>query len=292
MKGRYIVLSLILLLSAGAIYYGQKHKAETQVGPNAVLNAIADVQRETSRLPMRVTRLSDAQEIEIGNAIAQQYVSNLHSRYTYSAADTAFEQHVQKVGNSLAARANRRLPYQFHYVPNASFFNAFALPGGHIVLGKGLALRMQTEDQLAAVLGHEIEHVDQYHCVERVQVEAQLRKLPLGELLNLPITVFQAGYSKEQELEADRQGTLLMIKSGYAPQGALHLFELMEQLQSEYVRKSSSPPAEMTRVAFETMVGYFRSHPLPAERKRQISSLIEQNSVWANKSETPLSVSP
>jgi predicted Zn-dependent protease len=241
---------------------------------------------------MSVTRLSDAEEIEIGNAIAQQYVGNLHTQHSFSQTDLAFEQHVVKVGRALAARASRRLPYQFHYVPDASFFNAFALPGGHIVLGKGLALKMQTEDQLAAVLGHEIEHVDQYHCAERVQVEARLRKLPFGALLNLPITLFQAGYSKEQELEADRQGTLLMIKSGYSPQGAIHLFEMLEQMDHENPRRSDTPPGEMTRVAWETVAGYFRSHPFPVERKQQIKALIDSEPAWANKSETPLAVSP
>jgi predicted Zn-dependent protease len=241
---------------------------------------------------MSFTRLSDPEEIEIGNAIAQRYVGGLHVQYSFSATDTAFEQHVAQVGSALAARARRRLPYQFHYVPDASFFNAFALPGGHIVLGKGLALKMQTEDQLAAVLGHEIEHVDQYHCAERVQVEARLRKLPLGALLNLPISLFQAGYSKEQELEADRQGTLLMIKSGYSPQGAIHLFEMLEQMDHANNRRSNTPPEEMTRVAWETLAGYFRSHPFPAERKQQIRALLEREPAWANKSEAPLAVSP
>ena len=289
---RYLILALIVGLAVAAFYYSQRHQTDTAVGPNAVLNVIADIQRETSRVPMRVTRLTDAQEINIGNALAQRYVGNLHSRHTYSPADLAFQQHVTTVGNALAARANRRLPYQFYYVPDANFFNAFALPGGHIVIGKGLALRMQTDDQLAAVLGHEIEHVDQYHCAERVQIETQLRKLPLGSIINLPITLFQAGYSKEQELEADRQGTLLMIKSGYAPQGAVHLFEMLERMHKQYVRRSSTPPGEMTRVAWETVLGYFRSHPLPAERKQHISQLLRQNPAWAAKPETPLTVSP
>jgi predicted Zn-dependent protease len=292
MKSRYAALALVLALALGAIYYSQKHQAKTRVGPDALLNVIAETQRETSRLPMHATRLSDAEELEIGNGIARQQLGNLHTQYSYSAADIAFEQHVARVGNALAARANRKLPYHFYYVPDRYFFNAFALPGGHIVLGKGLALKMQTEDQLAAVLGHEIEHVDQYHCAERVQIEARLRSIPFGGLVNLPISLFQAGYSKEQELEADRQGTLLMIKSGYAPIGAVRLFEMFAQLESEAEHRSSSPPSEVTRVAWETMSGYFRSHPYSAERKRMILRLLEREPAWANKAETPLGVSP
>jgi predicted Zn-dependent protease len=66
---------------------------------------------------------------------------------------------------------------------------------------------MDSEDELASVLGHEIEHIDHYHCAERVQLEARARKLRLGALAVLaaiPIEVFQVGYSKAQELEADR----------------------------------------------------------------------------------------
>jgi beta-barrel assembly-enhancing protease len=289
---RYFILASIVALGVGALLYSRRHAAETSVGPNAILKAVADVQRETSRIPMRVTRLSDAQEIEIGNAIATQYVGNLQAQYTYSAADMAFQQLVQKIGSALAARARRQLPYRFYYIPDSSFFNAFALPGGHVVLGKGLAINMTTEDQLAAVLAHEIEHVDQFHCAERVQLEAQLKHIPLGSLVNLPITLFQAGYSKEQELEADRQGTLLMIKSGYAPIGAVRLFQVLEKMHGEYVRKASTPPSEMTRVAWQTIVGYFRSHPEPSERIREIQALIEREPAWGSKLETPLAIKP
>jgi len=92
------------------------------------------------------------------------------------------------------------------------------LPGGHVFAGQGLLSLLKSEDALAAVLGHEVEHIDQKHCAERVQTEAHLRNLgPLGHLLGLPVAIFEAGYSKDQELRADRNGTVLAVKAGYSP---------------------------------------------------------------------------
>src|SRR5262249_56929954 len=102
--------------------------------------------------------------------------------------------------------AGRKLDLRFHYVPAANFVNAFALPGGHVFLGKGMLRLMDSEDELASVLGHEVEHVDNYHCNDRVALQARLKHLPLGGLVTLPVELFQAGYSKEQEMEADRDG--------------------------------------------------------------------------------------
>ena len=79
---------------------------------------------------------------------------------------------------------------------------------------------MDSEDELAAILGHEIEHIDHYHCAERVQLEVRLRHLPLRGLFELPVRLFEAGYSKDQELEADREGTRLAVAGVlFAPGG-------------------------------------------------------------------------
>jgi predicted Zn-dependent protease len=199
------------------------------------------------------------------------------------------EKYVNAVGRHVAAHAHRKLDYKFHYLPDADFINAFALPGGQIFIGKGLIALMDSEDELAGVLGHEVEHVDHYDCNERVAIEARLRNMPLGELIQLPIALFQAGYSKEQEMEADRDGTALAVMAGYSPQGALRMFQAFERLQREYIQKAESPQQELSRVAIQTIVGYFRSHPLPQEREHQIQSLIASEK-WPEPKERPLRV--
>ena len=91
----------------------------------------------------------------------------------------ATEKYVNQIGGRVAAHTKRKLPYRFHLIPSRDLINAFALPGGHVFVGQGLLDRMTSEDELAFVLGHELEHIDHYHAVERVQIEAQLKNLDL-----------------------------------------------------------------------------------------------------------------
>jgi len=281
---RWLTLILILGASGAALYYSQRRKAERHVGPEAMLNALADTQREISRVPARLTRLSDADEIRIGDGMAANYLAR---RGQLSKTDAEFESYIATVGRSAAGHARRRLEYRFHYIPDASFINAFALPGGHVFLGRGLLQLMNSEDELASVLGHEVEHIDNYHCNERVA----LRNLPLGELIALPVELFQAGYTKEQELEADRDGADLAVRAGYSPQGAIDMFRTFGRLHGEYVGKARSPDQELSQVAIQGIIGYFRSHPLPAEREAQIRRLMTSQK-WPQPPERPLRLRP
>jgi beta-barrel assembly-enhancing protease len=282
---RLLILAVILTTSGVALYYSERHKQEARVGPEAVLNALADTQRELSRLPAAATRMSDEEEIRIGNALAERYATQ------YANADPAMQSYVSVVGRKVAGRAHRKFDYKFHYVPEEGLVNAFALPGGHVFIGKGLIQLMESEDELASVLGHEVEHIDNYHCVERYQLKARTANLPLADLLALPVELFQAGYGKEQELEADRDGTWLAVMAGYSPQGAIHMFETFGRLHREYVLKAESPDQEISKVAIAGITGYFRSHPLPEERINQIQQIIARNK-WPNRPEKALSIHP
>jgi beta-barrel assembly-enhancing protease len=285
---RWLIMIVVLAGSGVALYYLQRQKTETHVGPEAMLNALAETQREISRLPAGIVRLSDAEEINAGDAMAQNYLAQSGK---LSAADLEIENYVAEVGRVVAAHARRKLVYRFHYIPNPNFVNAFALPGGHVFLGQGMLQLMDSEDELASVLGHEVEHIDNYHCVERYQLKARTANLPLGELLALPMELFQAGYGKEQELEADRDGAWLAVMAGYSPQGAIHMFETFGRLHREYVLKAESPDQELSKVAIAGITGYFRSHPLPEERINQIQQIIARNK-WPNRPEKALSVHP
>lgn len=301
---RFAILALIVLVAGGAIYWNERRNDQTQAGPGTLLNWFADTQRQASRIPMKATRLSDAEEKQIGDGLAQQYRTYLQANWN-PAVDAPIEQYIREVGAKLVGgstkapdgvirglRTKRKIEYNFYYVPDDSFINAFALPGGHIFFGKGLLKLMDTEDQLAAILGHEIEHIDRYHCAERVQLEARTRNLPLSGLVNLPVMIFQAGYTKEQEFEADLEGTDLAMMAGYSPEGAVRNFEMLGKLYRRHVsgeRQSRTPSQELSKVAIGTLVGYFRSHPLPDERKRRIQAMIDRRRL-APKAERPLQV--
>ena len=285
---RWIGLVLILGAAGSALYYSQRRKPQSSAGAEGMLNAMAETQREISRIPAKLTRLSDSEEIRIGDAMAQSYTARFSLR---TQRDLDLQDYVSRVGRMVAGRARRKLDYKFHYVPDPSFVNAFALPGGHVIIGEGLIRLMSSEDELASTLGHEVEHVDNYHCAERVQVEAHLRKIPLGKIFALPVELFMAGYSKEQELEADRDGTQLAVMAGYSPQGAVHLFQQFETLRRQYVLKAEDPADELSKVAIDGVVGYFRSHPLPEERISQINEIIASRK-WPQPPERSLKVRP
>ncbi len=138
-----------------------------------------------------------------------------------------------------------------------------------------------------------MEHIDHYHCAERVQIEARLRHLQLdivGALLQIPLAVWEVGYNKDEELEADREGIRLAVLSGYSPYGAVRLFEEFGKLQKEYVIHAESPEDELSELAMQSLEGYFRSHPQPSERLAQANGLIAQERWQNRKTQKPFRV--
>jgi predicted Zn-dependent protease len=176
---RLAIFVAVLAVGVAALYLSQRRHDSTPVSANAVVEIAADAQRDLSRVPMRLTRLSDDEEIAIGSQLAEQYSTGTPQ---LSPEELGLESYVRRIGSDVSSHARRRLPYSFHLVPNRAVINAFSLPGGPVYVGEGLLDLMNSEDELAAVLGHEVEHIDHYHCVERVQVEARLRKLRLDIL--------------------------------------------------------------------------------------------------------------
>jgi predicted Zn-dependent protease len=285
---RWILLSCVALLGVAAVVMIQRNKVDANASPEAVLHLIGDTEHELTRMPARFARMPDEQEIHIGNELAKVY-SNEQTSGNRTPEDKTVQEYLTRVGLRLAAHAHRKLPYKFHYIASPWMINALALPGGHVYVGGGLLSLMDSEDELAAVMGHEIEHVDHYHCAERVQQQEALRKIPLGELVGLPIEIFQAGYSKEQELEADREGTRLAVEAGFSANGAVRMFETFEQLYKETQTKAKTPQQELSQVALETLQGYFRSHPPTLERIAQVKKMIASEG-WPARPEQDMEV--
>jgi len=284
---RWIMLAGIALLSVAAVVVSEQRKVDVPASPAALLYLVADTEQELTRMPVSFARMSDAEEIRIGDELARSYATGEEHGDTAEAAIVGH--YLARVGSELASHAHRKLPYRFHYIPTSTFINAFALPGGHVYVGGGMLSLMDSEDELAAVIGHEIEHIDHYHCAERAQQEQALRKIPLGGLVALPIEVFEAGYSKDQELEADREGTRLATQAGYSASGAVRMFETLERLHQEYQAKAKTPQEEVSQVALQTLEGYFRSHPLPSERIAQVQKMIA-NEGWTARPERDLRI--
>jgi beta-barrel assembly-enhancing protease len=275
---------VVIAAAAAAIYFAQRQQKANHVSANALVELAADAQRDLTRAPLRLTRLSDQEEIAIGQRLQAQYV--LLDKQM-SPEEQVLQEYVRQVGAKLAIHAHRPMPYEFHVVPYRNMINAFALPGGPVYIGEGLTDLMLTEDELASVLAHEVEHIDHYHAVERVQIEAQLKHLDLeavGDLVQLPLSLWEAGYHKDEELEADREGMFLAVSAGYSPYGAVKMMENFAKLNKEYVIHAETPEEELSELAIQSLQGYFRTHPAPSERIDQANRIIAQQH-WETRSE-------
>lgn len=181
---------------------------------------------------------SEEAEIEYGNQAAEVVRAEMGL-----VDDPALEAYVAQLGQRLAAHSPRsQLDYRFQIIdlPEA---NAFALPGGHVYVSRGLLSLANSEDELAAVLGHEIGHIAARHAVRRQTASAPLAPLQIAAALGgvaasivspnlgqivagigqLPGAYVMAAYSREQEREADRLGQELAAAAGFDPM-ALSLF--------------------------------------------------------------------
>ncbi|HKR85143.1 MAG TPA: M48 family metallopeptidase [Terriglobales bacterium] len=287
---RAIAFFVILGLALAAFYFSESRRETSSVSPNALLEIAADIQRDITRPPMHFIRISDDEEIKIGKELASRYPSDDRK---LSPEEQALGDYVTKVGLAVSLHAHRHLPYSFHLIRDRSLVNAFSLPGGQVFIGQGLLDLIDSEDQLAFILGHELEHIDHYHCAERVQVEARLRKLKLGvlgELMQIPLEVWQAGYSKDEELEADREGLRLAVLAGYSPYGGLSLFQQFNKLYDEHVIHAKSPGQELSELAIQSLKGYFRSHPATSERLAQVQRVIAEENWQDRKTEKPFRI--
>ena len=293
-----VIFGVVLALGVAVVVTSERRAVKAEVSPAPILYFVADTEHELTRIPVTLTRISDEDEIRAGDELAQGYLEGRDK--DESEQYRTISAYVSRVGERVAQRAHRKLPYKFHYLPEDSLVNAFALPGGHVFIGKGLLKLMDSEDELASVLGHEVEHVDLGHAGERVQIEMRLKKLPFGQIAAIPIELFQAGYTKEQELEADREGTKLAVAAGYSPQGAISMFERYQKLQEEWQRYANRGqeqpevaelPVDIANVVvLQTLEEYFRSHPPEQERIAQIQQLIAAEHWPPNQKQKALEV--
>lgn len=109
---------------------------------------------------MHITRLSDADEVRLGDELARRCGL---STAPQAPEMSSVQDYINRVGARVAAHAWRKLLFQFYLDLNPNLINAFALPGGHVVIGLGLVNQMKSEDELAFVLAHESEHIDHYN---------------------------------------------------------------------------------------------------------------------------------
>ena len=215
--------------------------------------------------------MTEAKEIQLGDS----YDSKVRSQYGIY-PDPALQAYVQGIGQKLAAQSHRpHLKYHFTVLDSPEV-NAFALPGGHIYITRGILAYLNSEAELAAVLGHEIGHVTARHGVR--QHSAATATGVVGAILGAAtgiqatqdlFSVFGnamlSGYGREHELESDRLGAEYLARTGYDPQAMIKVVGVLKN-QEEFEKKRAAAEKRQPRIYH----GVFASHPSADQRLQEV----------------------
>jgi predicted Zn-dependent protease len=206
--------------------------------------------------------ISEAQEIQIGQQSSQEVAQQLGL-----VDNQALQQYVQRVGAQLAEESERpNLPWTFRVVDDPTP-NAFALPGGFIFMTRGMMDLMDSEAEMAAVLGHEIGHVTARHSVTQIS-RAQLAQLGLGVgsiffpeaaqtfggLAQTGMQLIFLSYGRDAERQSDELGFRYALREGYDVREMDDIFATLMRIGETAGRSSvpawlSTHPAEPERIA-------------------------------------------
>jgi predicted Zn-dependent protease len=185
----------------------------------------------------QLSLVSKDQEVQLGQQGAEQVRQSI-GLYP----DPKAQAYVEAVGKRLVARAERpELPWSFQVVDDPTV-NAFALPGGPIFITRGILAHMNSEAELAGVMGHEIAHITARHSVQQLS-KAQLATLGLGIGSILSPEVAQLGqvaaaglqllflkYGRDAERESDTLGFGYMLEAGYDPREMADMFQTLDRV--------------------------------------------------------------
>jgi len=212
---------------------------------------------------------STDKEVQMGESIARQ----IEKEYKYT-DDPLIQKRVEDIGKKIAAVCDRReIRYNF-YVIKEEEVNAFALPGGFVYINDGLVEKVDSDDQLAGVIAHEIAHIVARHSIKKLQgvmgysivriltAVSVPSSAGVGNAADAAFAQIITGYSREDELLADQLGARYMNLAGYNPQA---MIEFLEKLQEINRKKPLRPKS------------YFRTHPYIPDRVRVVKQELGQD---------------
>ena len=232
-----------------------------------------------------VRPMTDQEEYFLGRAVA----ATILSRYRLY-DDPRWTQYLNEVGQTVALASDRPLTYGgYHFaILDSEEINALSCPGGMIFITRGLLRQVKTEDELAAILAHEVAHVNHRDGVAAVQRSRWVQVVTLlgtqaaqqygGAELNELVSLFQGsaqdvvktllvnGYSRQEESEADESALTFLHRLGYNPYALPDTLEIMAQRQEQ-----------------GNTGGIFATHPGIRYRAGADMAVISQNK-WAKES--------
>tara|TARA_R100001377_G_scaffold72779_1_gene48652 strand:- start:1026 stop:2504 length:1479 start_codon:yes stop_codon:yes gene_type:complete len=221
-----------------------------------------------------IVTMSEKRELEIG---AEEHEKVMQSMALLT--DDELNAYVNEVGQRLAAVSDRPdLTFKFTIIDSPEI-NAFALPGGYVYINRGLLAYLNSEAELAAVLGHEIGHITARHAVQQ-QSRGSLAKVASGvggivaavatgsgyigsQIMDVGSLWAQAGLSgfgREHELEADTLGAEYLLRAGYNPQAVITVVTVLKNQEDFNTKVANQQPSYH---------GLFATHPRNDTRLQQ-----------------------
>jgi predicted Zn-dependent protease len=213
--------------------------------------------------------VSEGQEVALGKQEDQKAVASFG---VYE--DPALQDYVSSVGHSIAERTERPdLPWTFRLVDDAAV-NAFALPGGFVYMTRGILGYLDSEAELAMVMGHEVGHVTARHSAAQMSSQ-QLMSLGLGvgmlavpelrsygDLAQLGLGLLFLKFGRDDENEADSLGLRYAVRLDYDPAEGAQAFRMLDRLSEQ---------SEAGRVP-----GWLSTHPDPGDRYRRLLAAVRE----------------
>lgn len=220
--------------------------------------------------------LTEQQEIALGLQAMPTIIQRHHGEHP----DQQAQAYVDRVGNRLVQSLNdalkkqgRHNPYRFdfHLLKDDQVINAFALPGGQVFITAALYNQLETEGQLAGVLGHEIGHVLSRHGAQQM-AKQQLTQGLVGaagvaggdassaQMAQMVGSMVNMKYGRNDELESDRWGVKLMVMAGYDPHAMIGVMKIL---------KRAAGAGRQPEI--------FSTHPDPGNRIERIRNLIQRS---------------
>jgi len=214
--------------------------------------------------------MSDKKEVEIGRKMHAQILQTMGA-YNHP----ELQDYVNSVGQKLAKASDRpKLEYTFT-VLDTEDVNAFAIPGGFVYISRGILPYLNSEAELAAVLGHEIGHVTARHAskqqaqgtlagIASIATAIVTRQPALGDLTNVAGEAVVRGYGRDMELEADKLGAEYLARTGYDPNAITTVIGTLKD-QERFEIESAKLEGRQPHVYH----GLFATHPDNDTRLKQ-----------------------
>jgi len=221
--------------------------------------------------------MSESEEISLGAKYHEQVLQEMP---VYP--DPELAAYVDQVGQRIARVSHRpQLNYRFTVIDTPTV-NAFALPGGYIYITRGILAYLNSEAELAAVLGHEVGHVTARHSVRQQSaatatgIAGTIFGAATGvpgsqDLFNVFGKAMLSGYGRKQELESDRLGAQYLARSGYDPQAMLKVIGVLKNQEMFEQQRAREENREA-----RAYHGVFATHPDNDKRLQEVIAEADQ----------------